>query len=197
MNLNDMIAIVRQDLHDEDPENYRWTDDELTRHIGHAVKEFSLEIPMESAVLLATAANSREIDISPLLGVVRIEAVEYPVGQFPPMRQRFALWGNTITLLGPDVPDGADCRIYYDTLHTLDEENSTIPMLYEDLVAAGVCGYAARAMAGYSINQVNTGGAGTPNNWAQWSREKLAFFQGEIKRLGYRGKVRINQLYVP
>ena len=36
MNLTDMKTIVRRDLHDEDDTNYRWTDDELDRHIAHA-----------------------------------------------------------------------------------------------------------------------------------------------------------------
>jgi len=31
MNLMDMRAIVRRDLHDEDANNYRWTNDELDR----------------------------------------------------------------------------------------------------------------------------------------------------------------------
>jgi hypothetical protein len=197
MNLTTMITLVRQDLHDEIEETYRWTDDELTRHIAHAVKDFSLQIPLESIADLVTDAGSRSIDISSLTDGVRIETVEYPVGQFPPFLQRFSLWGDTLTLLGADVPDGSNCKITYGTLHTLDADSSSIPVQHEDLVAAGACGYAASALAGYSINQVNTGGAGAPKDWAQWSREKLAFFQGEIKRLGYRNKVRITQLYVP
>jgi len=34
MNLSDMRTIVRRDLKDEDAGNYRWTNDELDRHIG-------------------------------------------------------------------------------------------------------------------------------------------------------------------
>jgi hypothetical protein len=41
MNLSEMITVVRKDLRDQDSENYRWTDDELTRHINRAVREFS------------------------------------------------------------------------------------------------------------------------------------------------------------
>jgi hypothetical protein len=41
MDLNTMRSIVRRDLKDEDAQNYRWSDDELDRHIAHAVKEFS------------------------------------------------------------------------------------------------------------------------------------------------------------
>ena len=45
MNLTEMRNIVRRDLHDEDSDNYRWTDDELNRHIAHTVKEFSEYMP--------------------------------------------------------------------------------------------------------------------------------------------------------
>jgi hypothetical protein len=56
-----MRAIVRRDLHDEDAANYRWTNDELDRHIAHAVKDFSEAIPYEQKTTIATTAGSREI----------------------------------------------------------------------------------------------------------------------------------------
>jgi len=59
MNINDMRAIVRRDLHDEDSENYRWSDDELNRHITHAVSEFSEAISLEQKEVKATTTGSR------------------------------------------------------------------------------------------------------------------------------------------
>jgi hypothetical protein len=191
-----MITLVRQDLHDTDPETYRWTDEELTRHISHAVKSLSLQIPLRSVEELATAYGSREVDISSLSDRVSLENVEYPVGHFPPFYQRFSLRANTLILLSLDVPDGSNCKITYGALHILDEEISTIPSRHDDLIAVGACAYAASALAAYSINQVNTGGAGTPKDWAQFSREKLAVFHGELKRLGYTGKFYVSHLYV-
>ena len=41
MDLPTMRARVRRDLHDEDSNNYRWTDDELDRHIQRALNEVS------------------------------------------------------------------------------------------------------------------------------------------------------------
>ncbi len=41
MNLTDMRTLVRRDLHDEDATSYRWTNDELDRHIARALKDFS------------------------------------------------------------------------------------------------------------------------------------------------------------
>ena len=62
MNLSEMRAIVRRDLHDEDDGNYCWTNNELDRHIAHAVKGFSEAIPLEQEATKATTSGSREID---------------------------------------------------------------------------------------------------------------------------------------
>ena len=61
MNLSEMRTIVRRDLHDEDDSNYRWSDDELDRHIAHALKDFSEAIPREQKVTQPTTSGSREI----------------------------------------------------------------------------------------------------------------------------------------
>jgi hypothetical protein len=119
MNLVDMRAIVRRDLHDEDANNYRWTNDELDRHIGHAVKDYSDAVPHEQKAVTATISGSRDIDISLLSDRIMIEAVEYPIGNFLRRYQRFSLWADVITLLGDEIPDGSNARIYYGQLHTL------------------------------------------------------------------------------
>ena len=76
MNLTEMRTIVRRDLHDEDSQNYRWTDDELNRHIAHAVKDFSEAIPYEQRATKATTSGSREIDISTITNRIMVEAAE-------------------------------------------------------------------------------------------------------------------------
>jgi len=197
MNLTDMRTIVRRDLHDEDAANYRWTDDELDRHIAHAVKDFSEALPLEQKATTPTTSGSREIDISSLSDRVMVEAVEYPVDRFPKGYQRFSLWGDTLTLLGDEVPDGSNSYIYYGKLHTLDAASSTIPTQHEDLIAAGACGYAAVEWAAYAINRVNVGGTVTPTEFMNWGKEKLRYFRSELRRLGRRNRIRINQLYKP
>ena len=197
MNLSDMRAIVRRDLHDEDAENYRWTDDELDRHIAHTVKEFSEALPLEQKATKATTSGSREIDISSLSDMVMVEAAEYPVDEFPRRYQRFALWGDTLTLLSEKVPDGSNAYIYYGKLHTLDATTSTIPTEHEDLIAAGACGYAAVEWAIYAINRVNVGGIVTPKELLTWGKERLRYFKAELNRLGRRNRVRVRTLYKP
>ena len=196
MTLTEMRAIVRRDLHDEDEANYRWTNDELDRHIAHAVNEFSEAIPYEQKATIATTSGSREIDISTITDRIMVEAAEYPVDKFPKRYQRFSLWADTLTLLGDEVPDGSNAYIYYGKLHTLGE-SSTISTMYEDLIAAGACGYAAVEWAAYAINRVNVGGTITPREFLNWGNERLNFFKQELKRLGRRNRVRISQLYKP
>jgi len=196
MNLTEMRTIVRRDLHDEDAQNYRWTNDELDRHITHAVKDFSEAIPYEQKAVKATTSDSREIDISTITDRIMVEAVEYPVDMFPQRYQRFSLWADTLTLLGDEIPDGSNAYIYYGKLHALGE-SSTIPAMHEDLIAAGAGGYAAVEWAVYAINRVNVGGTLTPGEFLAWGREKLSYFRRELNRLGRRNRVRIRSLYEP
>lgn len=197
MNLTEMRTVVRRDLRDEDSENYRWSNDELDRHIAHAVKELSEAMPLEQKAAIATGSGSKDIDISSLSDRVTVQAVEYPADRFPRRYQRFSLWANTLTLLGEEVPDGSNTYIYYGKLHTLDTEGSTIPAVYEDLIATGACGHAAVEWAAFAVNRVNVGGTATPGELLNWGKEKLEYFRRELKRLGRRNRARVNQLYKP
>jgi len=197
MNLTEMRTIVRRDLHDEDANNYRWTDDELDRHIAHAVKDFSEYLPCEQKATKASTSGSRELDMSNLSDRVMVAAVEYPVDNFPKRYQRFSLWGDKLTLLGDEIPDGSNAYIYYGKLHTLDATSSTIPAQHEDLIAIGACGYAAIEWAVYAVNRVNVGGGITPREFLAWGNEKLGYFKQELRRLGRRNRIRIRSLYKP
>ena len=185
MNLTEMRTIVRRELHDEEAANYRWTDNELDRHIAHAIRDFFEALPLEQKATIPTTSGSREIDISSLSARVGVEAVEYPVDKFPKRYQRFGLWRDTLTLLGDEVPDGANAYIYYGKLHTLD----ALPTQHEDLIATGSCGYAAVTDAAVE------GVTGTPEDLLTFGRERLKLFRSELKRLGRRNRVRVRSLY--
>ncbi len=197
MNLTDMRAIVRRDLHDEDSDNYRWTDNEVNRHIAHAVQELSEYIPYEQKATKATTSGSRDLDISTITNRIMVEAIEYPIDKFPKKYQPFALWADTLTILGDEVPDGSNAYIYYGKLHTLDAATSTIPTRFEDLIATGAGGYAAVEWAINATNRVNVGGTATPREFLDWGNQRLKHFQQELKRLGRRNRVRIRMLYKP
>lgn len=198
MNLSDMRARLRKDLHDEDSQNYRWTDTELERHIGRAVRELSLAVPLEAKANLTTTAGSREISLSSLSGLVAIEAVEYPVGKYPPLYARFSVWGDTLTLLIDKTPgSGESVYVYHGKLHTLDASGSTVPQHLEDLVATGAAAYAALEWASFATNRVNLGGAETWRNYLVWGQDRLAEFARGLARAGRKNAVRARQLYRP
>jgi len=195
MNLSEMITLVRHDLNDEGTP-YQWSDEELTRHINHAVKELSERVPLPAKATLPTVSGSREVDISSLTDRIMVQAVEYPVDESPAKYQRFSIWGNTLTIISGGEPNGSNCNDYYGKLHTLDTNGSTIPSKYEDLVATGACGYAAISWAAFSINKVNIGGTMTPKEYRTWGNERLKTFKDGLRRLGRRQRIRTQQLFI-
>jgi hypothetical protein len=196
MNLTDMTARIRKDLHDEDSQNYRWTDSELSRHIDRAVRELSLSCPLEAKAILTTTAESRDISISSLTDVVEIEAVEYPVGNYPPSYTRFSLWNDTLTLLIDSLPgDSEDVYVYYGKLHTLTADSSNIPPKLEDMAALGAAAYAAIEWASFATNRVNVGGAEVWRNYLTWGQDRLAEFMKGLARHSKKNTVRVRQLY--
>ncbi len=197
MNLAEMKAAVRQDLHDNDGSNYRWTDEELDRHIRHAVSDYSERLPLESKETIATTNGARELDIGGITDRVMLEAVEYPAEELPKRYQPFSLWGETVTLIGEEVPDGSDANIYYGKIHDIDAGGSTIPARHEDLIVSGAAGYAAVAWAMYAVNRVNAGGPATPKEFLEWGNQRLKLFREELRRLGRRNRVRVSSLFAP
>ena len=123
------------------------------------------------------------MDISGLSDRIMVEAVEYPVGWTPASFPRFSIWGDTLTIISGDEPDGSNCYVYYGSLHTLDASGSTVPAKYEDLVATGACGYAALEEAAGAINRVNAGGKMTPEQFRLWGSERLGIFRERLGRL--------------
>jgi hypothetical protein len=192
MNLTEMITIVRQDLHDEDGSNYRWTDAVLVRHIHRVMAELSESLPVPAKATLPTIAGVRELDISDLSDRIMVAAVEYPVGETPPGYQQFSIWGDTLTIISGSRPDGNYCNIYYGVPHSIDMQNSTLPEKYLDLVVGGACAYAAIELALYTINRVNTGGSDAPGSLLEWGNQKLKIFRQELKRLGRRNRIRVS-----
>ncbi|HSP55131.1 MAG TPA: hypothetical protein VLS25_06035 [Dehalococcoidia bacterium] len=198
MDLPTLRARLRKDLHDEDSANYRWTDGELDRHIEHAVREFSLALPLESTAALTTSLDSRDVSIAGLTDLVAIEAVEYPAGEYPPVYAQFSVWLTTLTLLVDRLPAaGEDLNVYYTKLHTIDGTSSTVPARFEDTIAAGAAGYAALEWASFSTNRVNAGGRDVWREYLAWGQERLAEFQRALARHGRRNAVRARRLYAP
>lgn len=198
MDLSQMRARLRKDLHDEDSANYRWNDSELDRHLQHALRDLSLSIPLEAKATLQTSAGSRELSMASLSDLLWIEAVEYPAGDYPPSYVRFSLWGTTLTLLVEGSPaQGESVNLYYNKLHTLDTQGSTIPSSFEDLVVVGAGAYAALEWASFATNRLNLGGSSTWEAYLLWGQKQMSAFQSALAKHGARHRVRARRLYTP
>ena len=196
MNLSEMRTRVRRDLHDEDPANQRWTDDELDRHIERAVRELSLAIPLEAKATPTTSEGSRDISLASLSDLVAVEAVEYPVDNYPPSYIPFSLWAGTLTLLVDATPPGGQSvNVYYGEMHTLDATTSTIPPHLEELVATGAAAYAALEWASFATNRINVGGQDVWRQYLTWGQERLAVFSRALAKHSRRNAVRVRRLY--
>ena len=198
MDIVQLRARLRRDLRDEDPDDQRWSDAELDRHLQRALRELSLSAPLEAVASLTAPGGGRDLSLADLDGLVAVEAVEHPVGLFPPAYVPFSLWGNVLTLMGERVPAAGDqVRVYYTRLHTLDETGSTLPPPLEDLLLTGAAAYAALEWAGYAANRVNVGGEDVWRRYLAWGERMLGLFHEGLERHSRRRAVQARRLYVP
>ncbi|MBI4198427.1 MAG: hypothetical protein HY533_04895 [Chloroflexi bacterium] len=198
MDLPTMRSSVRRDLHDETGPNYRWTDDELDRHIQRAVNEVSAAALRERKAALNTAADSRDLSLASLMDLVAVEAVEYPTGLYPPRYVRYSLWAGALTLLVDTPPKGVESvNVYYGALHTLNATTSTLPAETEDLVAMGASAYAALEWANFAINRINVGGEEVWRQYLAWGQDRLAAYLEGIRKMARANAIRPRSLYVP
>lgn len=188
-----LVALLRIDLHDEDSNNERWADATLERHIERAVADYSLVRPEEKLTELSTTEGSRELDVSGLSGLVRIEAVEYPVDQDPREYVQWSLWADTLEMLIDATPgDSEAVNVYWTAAHVVDSNGSTVPAEHDQLILLGAAGYAAQEWASYATNRANVAGPGAVRDYARWGRERMEAFRDELERLR---RVRSSRLY--
>ena len=189
-------ARIRKDLKDDD--SVRWSDDELDRHIEHTVLDISQAVPLQAKDTSLTIPDpaSREIDISGVTGLIFVETVEYPTGEYPKRYRNFRVWGDTLELLIDETPTAAaSLYLYYGKVHTVDAAASSLPGHLEDLCAVGAGAYAALEWASYTINQVNVGGDPTAKEYLDWAQTRLDFYHKELKRYGRQSRLKVRQLY--
>lgn len=191
MDIATMRIRVRRDLVDEGSPS-RFSDDELDRAINRAVTELSKYQPYRQKSAIATVSNSDELDISGLSNLISVSRVEFPVENTPRTYTRFETLSDTIRLIDT-VGDGNNCYVYWNTVHTLNTEGSTIPVHLEDLIALGAAAYTVMSIAQAKIDTNNPGGTGVDDDYQRWAVNRLAKFEKELSKLN--SKVRTGQLY--
>ena len=191
MDLATMRARVREDLQDEDAQNYRWTNDQVDGAIERVVTEFSIVHPIQQQDDIATVGSSRDIDISSLSGLIRVESVEFPIGQNPSYYQKFRIWQDTIQM--GDEGDGGDARVRWYKEHTLDAESSTIPTQFEEIIVLGATGYLAASASVYTVDKATIAGKWATINFLKWGEQRLDRYEKKLKAL--KSRVISKELY--
>ena len=181
MNLTEMRARVREDLQDEDEANYRWTNDQMDGAIERVVREFSIVHPIQQQDDIATVESSRDIDISGLSGLIRVESVEFPIGENPSHYQKFRIWQDTIQM--DDEGDGSDARVRWYKEHTLDTAASTIPSQFEEIIVLGATGYLATSASVYTVDKATITGKWATINFLKWGQARLDRYEKKLKAL--------------
>lgn len=192
--LTDVRDRLRIDLADTGAD--RWPDDQLDRHIAHALSELSLAISRETSEVIETTAGSRDLSVGDLEGLLEVEAVEFPLGKFPPSYPGFSTWDNVLSLHLSAAPDGEDARVFFTAAHTLDEEGSTLPDSAVDILLTGASAYAALELASAHAGVLNLDPAAV-ERYAAWSRARLTAFRQLLHTYGRKNRVRQRRMYVP
>ena len=192
----DIRARIRKDLHDTDASSYHWPDSQLDRHIERALDELSLAIPQEKTLSVATTAGSRELSLSSLEGPIDIEAVEFPIGDFPPTYVDFSRWSDTLTLNVEDLPSGETAAIFYTARQTLDVDNTSLPGSLEDLLCMGAAAFGALEQSVFTIDRLNTGDQ-VASDYEAWGRARLTAFTQLLYQHRRANRIRGRRLYRP
>jgi len=184
--LTTTILAVRNDLKDLVSADYKWANNELIRHIQHAISDVSQYRPYEVKATCKTVANSFDVDISDCTGRIKVKKIEYPVGQNPPENPDFTLWGDTLTMSLDSAPgvSNQDVYVYYGVMHTIDGDPTLAnwPVLL-DLVIDGAAAYAAFAAASLAVDSVNIGGANVNLEYLRLCQQKLNQYWRDLKRV--------------
>ena len=141
--LSNLRASVRLDLKDNEVP-YRWGNDELDRHIRHAIDEVSRVRPYEQKTTLSLTEGDEDIDISAITPeLIRIDKLEYKANQFPKQFKNFTIFGNTLTMdLATRPSAGETAKLWWEGLYT---NVYPLPDYLASLVVEGAGGYALEA----------------------------------------------------
>jgi len=185
-------------LKDADAAGYRWTDEELRRHLRRAIDELSQVWPDERTTSLTATPGSRDLPLAALDQLIDVEAVEYPAGLYPASYVPFQSRGGTLSLLIDQAPAATESvTVHWCGRHQVELKTSTLPLGAEEVVLTGAAAYAAEAWSSYATNRANIGGSQAVDDYRELGRIWLLRFQDDLRRHGRAARVRTASLYTP
>lgn len=132
----------------------RWDNEDLDEAIRTALEQYSKYKPDHALGTIALTAAGREIDVSSLTGLLRVEKVWWDYDStnpaYPPNYRQFDVWpGDRLYIDDREEPQSGDTvRVWYTKLHTLEgldgETTTSIPADEEGTIVTGACHFAAQ-----------------------------------------------------
>lgn len=165
-----------------------YTAGDLDEGIRQAIEQYSRHLPSHAIGTVTVASDTREIDISSLTTLIRVEKIwwDYDSGTpgYPPAWRHFAIWPGSILYVDDrEQPETNDViRIYYtkeQTLNGLDSASATtFPVDDESFIISGAAAFAARFRAA----------AAGPGSKAllTWARTMMSEFTEGLRRRSRR-----------
>jgi len=198
-NIADYVNQVRQDLEGPNPPASIWSDADLQRHVQHAVREYTIWKPQEVLEQgMTLTPGSRNLALAPLPNLIRVLAVEYPVGNWPVTYVQFQVFGGTLTLSLDGAPLGTDplnVNLYCLERHSVSAIACSIDPADDEAIIAGAVHFAAGEYAFKTAGMVHVAG---PNTWLRYrdlALDKAAEFRGYLQII--RGKLTPQRAYAP
>jgi len=183
--LRDRVEIALQDSG-----NVIWATGDLDEAIRQALEQYSRVRPQPGIATITLASTGREIDISSVSGLLRVEKVWCPYDSsspsYPPNWRNFRVWPGSILFVDDsDEPQsGEKIRVWYtkeQALSGLDSATSTtFPIEDEAFIVAGAAAFAARFRAIEIAEQANVD-AKVFDRLQGWADKAMAEFEEGLR----------------
>jgi hypothetical protein len=188
-----MRARVREDLQETDPLNYRWVESAVDGAIQRIVAEYSLHSPIEQQTDITTVYGEAELDISALSGLLKIESIEFPMGQTPKYFQTFNYWAGHLSMT--DEGDGTTARVKWLKKHTLAVGSTTIPTEHDEIIVLGATGYLAMSASANTVDRAFIAGHYGTTSYKAWGIERIKRYDEKLREIARSSKAVQRQLY--
>jgi hypothetical protein len=152
---NNLAAIRdRVEARLQDATNTRWATGDLDEAIRTALEQYSKYKPQHKLATVTLGADGREVDVSSLTDLLRVEKVWWDYDSsdpsYPPNYRQFEVWpGDILFIDDREAPSSGDkVRIWYTATHTIEDLDSatatTIPADDEGTIVTGACHFAVQ-----------------------------------------------------
>jgi hypothetical protein len=178
----------------QDSTNAIWATGDIDEGIRQALEQYSRRKPLRKIADLTLSSAGREVDISSLSDLIRVEKVWWPYDSsdpdHPPNWVHFEVWpGSILYIVDPNEPaSGEHVRVWYSeqqTLNGLDSETTTtFPIDDESFLIHGAAAFAARFRA-VEIAESATVDAKVYDRLQTWADKAMREFSEGLYQRGW------------